>query len=82
MKYLGTERRAVSVDALAEQVACTVRAFHTFRKDEFIPLRNDVGKLSEVLDTVKFLKTGFQVTSWITGTAAAGALFGKTMGWW
>lgn len=83
---MGEERRAVSLDSLAEQVACTVRAFHDFRRNEFVPLENKVTRLStntsEVLDIVKFLKMGFKVTCWIAGTAASTAVFGRTMGWW
>lgn len=85
-EYGGQERRATTLDGLESQVRCTVKSFLDFRRQDFIPLRNDVTKLhacvDEVLDVVKFLKTGFKVTSWITATAAAGAVFGRTMGWW
>lgn len=86
MRYRGAERRELSLDSLSEQVQCTVSAFRDFRRLEFQPLRADVQKLhtcvDEMLDIVKFLKTGFKVSSWVVTTAAAGALFSKTMGWW
>lgn len=83
MIWTGNERRgAIRNGGLEEQVRCTVRAFHNFRREEFIPLRNDVRKLDEVLEIVKFLKTGFKVTSWTMATGAAIYTFLKTTGLW